>query len=156
MSKKQRRVFWSSLVVIGLTLITIGLVLGRGNGSTTTKPGGLERGDKLTRVTDMTSPPPQTSRERIEVEPVTLRARGFEPSAITRPRGQFLLAVDNRSGFPDLDFRLVGLNGNQQAAKRMRGRELRWRQLVDLPPGDYVLTEANHPRWHCQISITPH
>ena len=43
----------------------------------------------------------QSKPERIEMEHITLTPRGLEPSAITRPRGAFYIAVDNRSGFQD-------------------------------------------------------
>jgi hypothetical protein len=38
---------------------------------------------------------------------------------------------------------------------RMAKGRLAWRQLVNLSPGDYVLTEATHPDLVCRITITP-
>jgi hypothetical protein len=97
----------------------------------------------------------RSSTARIEVEALTLRTTGFEPAQVTRPQGRFMLAVDNRTEIPDLEFRLNQPNQNPVSAKKMLGRELRWRQLLDLPPGQYILTELNHPRWRAQIKITP-
>lgn len=166
MSHKQRRVFWPVVIVGILSLSAWALISGRPrvlHSYDERKPAEVPRQQRRAQTpaakTKNSGPgdlflQPKADRERIEVEPVTLRRTGFEPSAITRPRGSFMLAIDNRSQIPDLDFRLARLNGNQQAAKRMRGRELRWRQLVDLSPGEYVLTEANHPQWRCQIVIT--
>lgn len=96
-----------------------------------------------------------SDRGRVEVEPLTLKPQGFEPSTIIRPHGRFILAIDNRSEMPDLTFRLVHSAGQQVASKKMRGRELRWRQLLDLPPGKYLLTESNHSQWQAKITITP-
>jgi hypothetical protein len=85
---------------------------------------------------------------------ITLTSTGFYPSEITRPKGPFLLAVDNRAGDQDIALRLTRANGTKEKEKRMVKGQSRWRQLVDLNPGKYVLTEANHPDWVCNINIT--
>src|SRR5262249_14828428 len=96
----------------------------------------------------------QPKPERIEMEHITLTPRGFEPSAITRPRGAFYIAVDNRSGFQDeLAFRLDRVDGNRLHEARLPKGRLGWRQLVDLPPGRYAVTEADHPDWVCSVTI---
>jgi hypothetical protein len=97
----------------------------------------------------------QPAPERIEMERITLTPRGFEPSAITRPRGSFYIAVDNRSGLLDeLTFRLDRVDGNLLHEARLPKGRLGWRQLVDLPPGRYVVTEADHLDWVCSVTIT--
>jgi hypothetical protein len=98
---------------------------------------------------------PSAERQRTEVEATTLFPTGFEPRAITRPQGKFILAVDNRSLNQQVDLQLIKVNGNRISGKIMRMRELRWRQLIDLPPGNYVVTEANNPQWRFDITITP-
>ena len=95
------------------------------------------------------------SRGRLEVELITLRPTGFEPNALTRSRGRFLLALDNRSRAAEVDIQLTSMNGERVAAKRMKMRELRWRQVIDLPAGQYVLSEANNAEWRCEIIISP-
>jgi hypothetical protein len=30
-----------------------------------------------------------------------------------------------------------------------------WNDIMELEPGSYVLTEAEHPKWTCRITITP-
>jgi hypothetical protein len=146
MSKRQKKVFWPLLALAAVSLSA--LVLGYGRTRTaSTKPG-------LANPNGTTTQSPGLPSTRIEVEPFTLRPNGFEPERITRPKGFFMLAVDNRSRVPDLVFQLSDVNGNQRAGKQLRGRELRWRQLVDLPPGDYVLAVASHPQWRGEIRIT--
>lgn len=94
------------------------------------------------------------AQERIEAELVTIRPTGFDPVEIRRPRGRFILAVNNRSGIHELDLRLDREMGARQHEVRLpRGRP-GWKKIVDLPPGRYILTEANHPNWICRITIT--
>ena len=96
--------------------------------------------------------PPPT---QIEAESITLLPRWFEPSQIARPEGIFLIAVDNRSGVHGPVFRLNRVAGGRLHEVRMAKGRLAWRHLVDLSPGDYVLTEATHPDLVCRITITP-
>lgn len=100
-------------------------------------------------------PPAQTSKTptQIDYALITLTPSGFYPKEITRPKGQFLLAVDNRVGNKDVALRLVRDNGAKEREKNLVKGQLRWRQLVNLNPGRYVLTEANRPDWVCNITI---
>jgi hypothetical protein len=96
----------------------------------------------------------QAAQTRIEVERLNLRQSGFQPDAITRPPGRFLLVVNNITG-EDEDWTLKldrEAGGALPRAKLPRDKR-RWRDLVDLPPGRYLLTEANHPEWVCRITI---
>jgi hypothetical protein len=107
------------------------------------------------------SPAPHTGQSspapaRVEVQVITVRPRGFEPSNITRPAGIFLLAVDNRSGLDELLLRLDREAGNRVHEQRVPRKKLDWRGAFDLTPGHYVLTEANNPDWVCHITITAH
>jgi hypothetical protein len=94
------------------------------------------------------------TQERLEVEPVVVRSKGFEPAEITRPQGRFVIAVYNRSGLEKLDLRLDRENGaGRLRESRVERGKLDWHTGVDLPPGRYLLTEANHPEWRCSITI---
>lgn len=96
-----------------------------------------------------------TSRERGEVELITLRPSGFEPVEITRPAGRFLLTVTKRNLPEEVTLHLERERGGPLQEFR-KGRDRKHhRGLVDLPPGIYVLTEAGHPDWVCRITITP-
>jgi hypothetical protein len=92
---------------------------------------------------------------RLEGELVTAHPHGFEPNQIRRPSGKFLLAVDNRSGLSELILRLDHVAGARLREVQVPMKKLDWRDLVDLPPGTYRLTEANHSDWSCEITITP-
>lgn len=98
--------------------------------------------------------PAQSSGQEVEVEVITVHPYGFAPKAISRPRGPFLLAVHNHSRLEQLAVqlnRMTGLRLNDIAFPRGR---VRWHTPLDLPPGQYVLTEADHPEWVCNITIT--
>ena len=91
---------------------------------------------------------------RLEAEHITITPTGFEPSEITRPAGQILLAVNNRSGLDDVTIR-VDIEGGLRVAQAHESRtRLSWRGAVTLLPGRYVITEANHPDWVCRIIVT--
>ena len=91
----------------------------------------------------------------VEAEVITILLTGFKPSEITRPRGQFVILVDNQSGLDDLTLRLQRVGGQKLREVRQTKKEQFVRQLEDLPPGEYQLTEAEHPDWVCRITITP-
>src|SRR5689334_11302226 len=90
-----------------------------------------------------------------EVELVTLRPAGFEPSEITRPKGPFVLFVDDRSGKESSSLELKRINGQRVRAASLNRRKSEWNDVVDLPPGTYVLQDASDSELHCQITILP-
>ena len=97
--------------------------------------------------------------EKLESELITVNRFGFMPLSITRPAKGFALIVDNHTADPDLNLRLNRLLGNVPADKLLdlnlkRGRG-NWYSQVNLPPGEYELSEANHPEWKCKITLTP-
>lgn len=96
--------------------------------------------------------------ERIEVELITVTPDGFQPKAITRASGKFIVALENRSGLKESSLRL-----DREAANRlisaplisapMANGRLNLKYQTDLLPGSYVLTEASHPDWVCRLTI---
>ena len=88
----------------------------------------------------------------LEEELITIRPGGFDPVEIVRPKGNFLLAIDNRSGLTEVDLRLDSEFDNR-LSKRVSREELDSRTIVDLNPGTYLLTEAGHPGWVCRFRI---
>jgi hypothetical protein len=96
----------------------------------------------------------QPEDQPAEVESILLQGNGFEPNEITRRHGRFMLAISNRSGSNELSLRLDRLNGNRLHEARMAKGRIRWNQAFNLPPGDYVLSEQNHPEWVCRITLT--
>lgn len=92
-------------------------------------------------------------RQRIPTEIVTILPDGFDLQEIKRRQGAFFLMVDNRSGLKNVSLRLDREFGNRLREVLMSQANPDWDDLVDLPPGQYLLTEANHPDWTCRITI---
>jgi hypothetical protein len=86
---------------------------------------------------------------------LVLRPDGFEPTAVSWPKGRFLLAINNHSGVNDITLLLDREVGGRVKEVTLKMRKQRGVGMLDLPPGNYVLTEANHPGWVCRITITP-
>ena len=96
------------------------------------------------------------SKSEIEVELVTLKAWGFEPGVITRPKGRFVLAINNQSQLGEvLTFSLVEERGNKLKDVKLDYRAShRWNSVFDLNPGRYQLTVTEHPEWVCELNIS--
>jgi len=86
---------------------------------------------------------------------LTLRPSGFEPAEVVWPRGQFFLSIDNRSNVNDITLRLDRKAGARLKEVDLKMRKQRSAGVFDPPPGEYLLTEANHPEWVCRITISP-
>ncbi len=87
----------------------------------------------------------QSNDEQVEVEVITVGTNGFEPSEITRPDGQFILALTNHTEVDELSLHLDRVSGNRVHEVRMRKGRVRWNQVFNLPPGDYRLCQhAEH------------
>jgi hypothetical protein len=98
----------------------------------------------------------QSHSEQVEVEEVLLSPNGFEPSELNLPSRRFILAVVNRSQAEDLSLQIYREAGGKQHEMHLPGGQVDWADSIDLPPGRYLLTEANHPDWRCRIIISPH
>lgn len=98
-------------------------------------------------------------KEDVEVELITVRRFGFEPTEIKRPAGDVSFIINNRSNVQDLSLTFSRVQGNRPTDKvkdiGLRKGQIRSLERLNLPPGDYVLTEANHPDWKCSITLTP-
>ncbi len=91
-----------------------------------------------------------------EVELVTLTPEGFEPTAISRRPGRFLLAYSNRSGNQRLTLRLLSEGRPPLHQVRLPANVRRsWVGEFALPPGTYEVTTDEHPEWRCTLTIQP-
>ena len=90
---------------------------------------------------------------RVETELITLQPWGFEPNEISRPQGAFILGVDNRAGVESIELQFMRADGQRLNALQTPKRKVSWREVVDLPPGEYLLSVANHPEWTCNVTI---
>jgi len=97
--------------------------------------------------------------ERIESELITLRGFGFEPAVIKRPAGDVIFILNNRSNLKDVSLTLTRVQGSRPTDKvkdvGLRKGQVNWVERFNLPPGDYVFTEASRPDWKCSITLTP-
>lgn len=91
----------------------------------------------------------------LEVESIILTRFGFEPDNITRSQAEFMLSVENRSPASDIELHLDNVAGTRLHQQQVAKERPDWRGFFTLQPGDYVLSEANHPEWQCKIRITP-
>ena len=96
----------------------------------------------------------QATNNRTEVELLVLRSTGFHPAELNRPRGPFLLSLQNYSGDDELALVLKHEAGAFTGQIRFQKKQSKLREVIDLAPGRYVLTEAHHPDWICTITIT--
>ena len=97
----------------------------------------------------------QSLSDDLEVELITLKPEGFEPSEIVRPKGPFVLLVDDRSGKEGSSLRLQRLLGERLRDVNTTRRKSEWYDLIDLPPGDYVLSDAENATKRCRITLRP-
>ena len=99
---------------------------------------------------EATAPAPQ-----IQTALITIRPTGFDPSEIGVAEGHFRIAVDNKSGLDEVTLRLTREGGDRVREVRLPPGQLKWRETLMLPPGNYLLTEANHSDWRCRITVAP-
>ena len=102
---------------------------------------------------------PAQASDKVESELIILRRFGFEPAEIKRPAGEVVFVINNRSQLQDLSLTLSRVQGNRPTDKvkdtGIKKGQVNWIERFNLPPGDYVLTEASHPEWKCAITLTP-
>lgn len=90
----------------------------------------------------------------VQAELITVTPAGFEPAELTRPKGQFLLAIDNQSGLDEVEFYFEREAGGRVNVPLSRRGKLAWREIIDLTPGTYILRATNDESWRCRIRIT--
>lgn len=90
-----------------------------------------------------------------EIELITVRPAGFEPSEITRPKGAFVLFLDDRSGKENSSLVLQRLNGERLRAINLERKKSNWNDVVNFAPGTYVLQDGSNAELRCQITILP-
>ena len=91
----------------------------------------------------------------LEVELLTLRPAGFEPAEIVRPKGAFVLFIDDRSGKQKSLLVLQRATGERVRAVNLNRKKSEWNDVLDLAPGVYVLQDAGNHELRCQITIQP-
>jgi hypothetical protein len=143
----QRPTLVTGFVAGVLILATVSLAAVRSRTSVPVAPG-------VTASIQQTSAPEARVKPTAEALPIQLKAGGFVPREITRPNGDYFFSIQNDSGQDDILLRLERERGEKVHEFSLKNQKRSWRKLVRLPPGNYVLTEANHATWVCRISIT--
>jgi hypothetical protein len=141
---RRRSVKLVSASLIVIVAVTMVIFIAR---TWRSKPGST---DDAAPKTSATAPTPEPLGHLL----VTVRPTGFDPQEIVQTKGEFLLAVDNRSGLKSVDLRLEAENGDRLRARSVPRERLDWREIVYFNPGVYLLKETNHPDWVCRIRIT--
>ena len=132
--------FRLSLVVLGIFLLPSGaLIFARLKGESVQPAPSTQ-----TRASDV-----------LEVEPITLRPYGFEPAEVTRPKGPFVLFVEDRSGRSNTSLNLRRLKGDQLRDVNTSRMKSEWHDVLNLPAGDYILIDGSNAEARCQITILP-
>lgn len=98
---------------------------------------------------------PERQAKDVQVLRLTLRPDGFERSELTLPSGRYVFVVKNRTGLDQYALRLSREGHGTQSEARLQRHQREWRELINLTPGEYVLTELDHPEWACRLTITP-
>ena len=86
---------------------------------------------------------------------LVLRPMGFEPAEVSWPKDRFFLVIENHTNVSDITLNLDREVGGRVKEVKLKMKKQRAAGIFDLPPGNYLLTEANHPGWVCRITITP-
>lgn len=89
-----------------------------------------------------------------QVELITLRPYGCEPSAITFHPRPFILAIDNRSGAIDLMVHIISDSGGSVLDQPLTAMVHDSSNVLNLPPGTYHLTEDHFAGWTCTITVS--
>ena len=141
-----------SKVALGLTII-LGLLI-----VATASRAVFER-----RGSPVKSPPNEPVRSLVQsrtsptvpAHVLVLRPSGFEPAEVSWPKERFFLSIENHTNVSDITLLLDRESGGRVKEVKLKTRKQRAAGIFDLPPGNYLLTEANHPGWVCRITITP-
>ena len=95
----------------------------------------------------------QRAKEKIGSESIAITRHGFEPREISRAGGRFFLAVENHSGVSPLVLRFTSQSGTSLKEFALTREQLDWADEVNLPEGQYTVTEVNRG-WTCRLTIT--
>jgi hypothetical protein len=140
-----------SKVALGLTIILGVLAVATASRAVFERPASpvaASPNEPVRSSVQRTSPP-------VPAHVLVLRPMGFEPSEVSWPKERFFLAIENHSNVNDITVLLDREVGGRVKEVNLKMRKQRAAGIFDLPPGNYLLTVADHPEWVCRITITP-
>jgi hypothetical protein len=155
-SKREHRlVWWSFATVIILSTITV-FVVGAYNRDLAAWPV-----MKPHQAALVSSQPPPASRlstmpqsdDVPDAISLTLYRQGFEKGEIAITKGRFVLEVLNRTGLGSITLSLRSQNGASLRQAQVQREQPQWADMLDLPPGEYVLSVGEHAEWNCKITV---
>jgi hypothetical protein len=85
---------------------------------------------------------------------LTLRASGFQTKEMSISAGEYFVIIHNASGLDQFGVRIRRESGESVHEVRLSKFQKRWRQNVRFNPGNYIISEIDHPEWTCRITVT--
>lgn len=168
---RQRKSLWLVLLFIAGTSTTLAFVSRRTSADASAEEKTLAAGAPVSFIqfgsrsspvrADQASPeslaPEHNPVKPLGVIQLSIRPEAIEPAQVTVPKGKYLLLLSNRTGLPELSVQLSRTNDNEEKLKDLKfanKSRYRWKGLLELPPGDYLLSVPSHPEWVCRITAT--
>jgi hypothetical protein len=134
-----------------VVLATVLFVWGAGTAMSGVKRERTQDADALSQQTTVSAA--QRAKEKIGSESIAITRHGFEPREISRTGGRFFLSVENSSGVSPLVLRVTTQTGGALKEFTLTRDQLDWADEVNLPEGQYTVTEVNRG-WTCHLTIT--
>lgn len=94
-------------------------------------------------------------QEKFPVAVIAIGRFGFEPAEIILPNQRCFLVVRNRTGLEPVTLEITRKAGGKIITERHSKSKKHWEKMLDLTPGDYLLTVAEMPDWKCKITVSP-
>lgn len=96
----------------------------------------------------------QAQPAKIQTEIIELGRFGLTPKKIVRrAAGKHYLLVRVVIPVRPLALTLGRVQGGRLREVTLNKGQPHWKELLELTPGTYLLKEASHPEWVCQITI---
>lgn len=147
MSKKQKMVFWPSLVLIGLVVASVVFVSARSKRAADSK--GTKRESRP--ATQSTLP---EFKQRIRI---WIHGDDVRPNVIHASPGKALVTIENETA-ADVSMQLMRVLPNRTQlidGSSLPGRSKRLQREVMLVPGEYVFYDASRPTIRGRLIVDP-
>lgn len=105
-------------------------------------------------LTVLIEPRAAAQMDRREAVVVSLYPEGFQPAEATQPAGPFLLVFHDQTGLDEVNLVIDRAAGTRLVSDRLFRGDAPWTATADLPPGTYLISEADHPDWVFRLVIT--
>ena len=130
------------------------LFAGNSESASRASPDGSETSEKKYSPSGHVAQQAATNAKLTDSVLITITPGGFDVGQITSPAVPFFLLVENRSGLDEVSLLLDRVAGARLRQVTVEQEQLDWSDLLDLSPGEYVLSEGSHPNWICHVTIS--